>query len=66
MESKLKPCPFCGGRALIGVHICIKERKTYYTTHCQKCGVSDLKHHKSEDEAIEAWNRRTKDGTTKN
>jgi Lar family restriction alleviation protein len=58
MKTELKPCPFCGGKAFVYEHTCIKNRPTYYTTHCTACGVSDLKHHKSTDDATEAWNRR--------
>lgn len=58
MANELKPCPFCGCKAWVSEHTCIKGRPTYYHTHCTGCGVSDLKHHKSTEEAIEAWNRR--------
>lgn len=61
-KAKLKPCPFCGGFAWVYEHTRIKNRPTYYTTHCNDCGVSDLKHHKSASEAIEAWNRRSEYG----
>ena len=61
--AELKPCPFCGCGAWIHEHTCIKGRQTYYTTHCMGCGVSDLKHHKSEEDAAIAWNRRAEDGT---
>lgn len=62
--AELKPCPFCGGRAWTNEHTCIKG-PTYYTVHCTGCGISDLKHHKSADDATEAWNRRAEDGKTR-
>ena len=54
MESELKPCPFCGGRAKMynwGV----------WGVRCTDCGAGsdwDIEEHK----AIEAWNRRVEDG----
>ena len=53
-EKALKPCPFCGGKAVLsswGMH----------RTWCVECKA------KTEDfllqrDAIEAWNRRAEDG----
>lgn len=58
MNDTLKPCPFCGGEAVIlkadQYHV---FPDTYYVS-CTKCtaGVGPLD---TEAEAIEAWNRRT-------
>lgn len=62
MANELKPCPFCGGEAVIE---CDKEPygMTYAYAFCKECGA------KSKDfcvrydicakyEAIKAWNRR--------
>lgn len=57
---KLKPCAFCGGKAHIREHACIKG-PTYFTIHCEGCGICDLSHHKSEAAAADTWNRRATD-----
>ena len=52
-DDKLKPCPFCGGKAMInGI--------TLVYIKCTKCGVETVGY-REEDEAITAWNRRAKD-----
>ena len=55
----LKNCPFCGGPAEID------DDGYYIWAICQECGAStDMNRHLVNDvinEAIEAWNRRTKD-----
>ena len=47
-ETKLLPCPFCGGEA----EVC-----GYYFIQCTKCGSSTLTHTNIE-KAIQAWNNR--------
>lgn len=48
--NKLKKCPFCGGEAhVVGI-------LTRWVV-CDECGA-ELKFFKTEEEAIEAWNRR--------
>ena len=71
MTAELKPCPFCGGEAEI-------ERTTRcmitaeIRIFCTKCGATVRNWEKTfwhvgyfdtEEEAIEAWNRRAEDGT---
>ena len=56
-ENELKPCPFCGGEASVGVGdfggmVC----------YCKKC-FSQGKECEPEAEAIKAWNRRVDNGT---
>ena len=53
-ETKLKPCPFCGGEA--SMYIAYDDG--YYVC-CDECGCG-LPVYNTEEEAIEAWNRRTK------
>lgn len=57
MTKELRRCPFCGGEAKLLTH---KEcNTTYYGVHCEItgcCSISTL--YLSEEQAIEAWNRR--------
>lgn len=58
-KLKLKPCPFCGGRAKIE-KLTIKKlflRATGYFITCQSCRVFTGAQLEI-DAAIEAWNRR--------
>ena len=58
--NKLKPCPFCGGLAKItGSQYCTDMRWVI----CKDCHASTTVLD-SEEEAIEAWNRRVTDGNT--
>ena len=49
--EELKPCPFCGGEAHIHRH----ER---FGIECDECGMGLGWIKETEQEAIEAWNRR--------
>ena len=59
METELKPCPFCGGRAEL------HEEGNYCLVKCTQCGAEtgivrmSLKYCANE-KVIEAWNRRAK------
>lgn len=52
-NTELKPCPFCGGNA---------EMKSYtmFWVVCDDC-LSETTVYSTEEEAIEAWNRRATD-----
>ena len=56
MATELKPCPFCGGEdfQVVGVY-----GEEYYVDclTCTTCGPSG----ETEEEAIEAWNKRAED-----
>lgn len=56
-EIKLKPCPFCGGKADI-----LGENKYLPGTivHCTECQV-ETPMYKNREDAIKAWNRRVQD-----
>ncbi|MGR3292522.1 MAG: Lar family restriction alleviation protein [Candidatus Scalindua sp.] len=48
---KLKPCPFCGGKAQRGI----------MNVWCENCGVETrLDSDASQEEIAERWNRRAK------
>lgn len=59
MENKLKPCPFCGGKA--------KARENFigqWYVSCNDCNTivwTESDDYKSKNEAIKAWSRRVED-----
>lgn len=59
-EPKLKPCPFCSGKADIEI---LEDDPVYFMIFCTNddCSASACFGFKSENRksAIEAWNRRT-------
>lgn len=65
--EKLKPCPFCGGRAYIG-----QTKKSLHLQYSASCSNPHCIAHKlsnpfvtkylTEYEAINAWNRRVEKG----
>ena len=52
-EPKLKPCPFCGGEAEVWVSD-VTDRAIVYCTVCD----AQISIRPTEQEAIEAWNKR--------
>ena len=50
--TKLKPCPFCGGEA--STYVAYDDG--YYVC-CDECGCG-LPVYNTEEEAVEAWNKR--------
>ena len=54
---ELKPCPFCGGEAVINpvfdLHV--------YFVHCKNCDCAIGRFYRDKCDAIEAWNRRVND-----
>lgn len=57
MMADLKPCPFCGGEAIVDM-----DEDWYWDWHawCFNCNC-DIGHYATKKEAIEAWNRRVGD-----
>lgn len=55
--DELKPCPFCGGEAVVTKH---HNRFTdWYLCSCPKCHISQTgSEYGFRFEAVEAWNRR--------
>lgn len=52
--SELKPCPFCGGKAIVDMdEYCCWDWHAW----CFNCNC-DVGHYATEEEAIEAWNTR--------
>ena len=52
MNDSLKPCPFCGGHAIVD-----GCDETLWIVICKKCDAS-IGYKETEQEAIEAWNSR--------
>ena len=57
VKAKLKPCPFCGGKARVQGHEFIGYGDTFGVV-CLNCGAETRQFYVTENEAIEAWNRR--------
>ena len=55
MNEKLKPCPFCGGKAAL-FETTPPCRKLFWI-ECRKCGA-EIHGEKIKEEAIAAWNKR--------
>lgn len=53
-ETKLKPCPFCGGEALAMMY----RNRGAYTVCCAVCN-SRTAEFANEEAAIKAWNKRS-------
>lgn len=59
MSEKLKPCPFCGGDAVMKIQKHIPNGYDYTPTcHDPSCAGRLTKKWINEADAIEAWNRR--------
>jgi Lar family restriction alleviation protein len=56
MKRKLKPCPFCGGKAKLK----LTPNLRHFYVRCENGDVEQLLLHVTKAEAIEAWNRRLK------
>lgn len=63
-DSRLKPCPFCGGQAAV-----LQIAEDSYSIKCLMCDVTNERLRSKDDkytesyltslEAIEAWNKRS-------
>lgn len=56
MNEELKPCPFCGGKA-ISCSTGNIYTKEYFFVKCTKCGIESPSAINKKD-AITAWNKR--------
>lgn len=52
MSDKLKPCPFCGGKAIVD-----GCDDTLWSVICEKCNAS-IDYNETKQDAIIAWNSR--------
>lgn len=58
--DRLKPCPFCGGKAVI-MKIDIPPMRELWRVECSVCGAATWYRLVERDFAVEAWNRRAKE-----
>lgn len=60
--EELKPCPFCGSKAILGKVVTGRNRSGYaYYVRCGNLHCPVYVHtcnRDTEDEAVEIWNRR--------
>lgn len=58
--SELKPCPFCGGEAIVNRHY--NRFSEWWIVSCPNCHITQAGNgYEFSFEAIEAWNRRADD-----
>lgn len=57
-ETGLKPCPFCGGNAILVLECYDDEFDKWYRVECENRCVMQCNSSESEYEAIQTWNRR--------
>lgn len=55
MNDKLKPCPFCGGKAEM---MSLKNYTTRFFATCLVCGVEMPRIARTRKQAVDVWNRR--------
>ena len=58
--KEIKPCPFCGGEAMIVSDWSVGSQKEMYTVECtnDECTATINKMKETQDEVIKIWNRR--------
>lgn len=58
---KLKPCPFCGGQAIVQeMHYSMLQSENF--VKCVNCGAESSRYYDDMHSAIKAWNRRFENG----
>lgn len=60
-EEKLKPCPFCGGKASVVKRSCLRINYVgYFVQHLCDMAIEPIEtsDFETEQQAIETWNRR--------
>lgn len=65
--NTLKPCPFCG-KTNVGSYVDVDYHspdKHFYGVICRWCGANTPANSKTEEKAIERWNKRPYSKTNK-
>lgn len=62
MTKQLKPCPFCGGEAVVKINRGFNRTIFDVFVYCEKCGASTCTYVLKET-AIKAWNQRADEDT---
>lgn len=60
-ETKLKSCPFCRSVNIVRYQVTPSWTNPYWRIGCLNCGRYFVAADCTEEEAIEAWNRRAND-----
>ena len=63
-NKEIKPCPFCGARAILLSNYNHSNGRNYFFITCDECGVETPRIYQKPDYAVECWNRRTDDDRT--
>ena len=58
MSEKLKPCPFCGSKAMIETFTTACEKVPRYRVRCEDCFCQTSWDYFEIDEVVKDWNRR--------
>lgn len=61
--QKLRECPFCGGKAVVDKHSFYNDKTKGFTDRsfgvkCYECFAQSYQFYQTEENAINAWNRR--------
>ncbi len=57
-EIELKPCPFCGGKAVLRTWIYSFRGGTNYVVQCNDCNATVPIWFETAEESVRQWNRR--------
>ena len=57
-KTKLKPCPFCGGKAKLKLNFDAYLTVEVFKIYCVQCGIQTF-YNWSRQQVFKKWNRRT-------
>lgn len=55
----LKPCPFCGGDAVLEKYKLPQRPTSFYAVTCNNCGAMTYPYSGRHKDAVDRWNERT-------
>ena len=59
-DGSIKPCPFCGGEAIVDVYTPFLRDVTFCFVRCTDCGAMTWPYGRDAEAAIKLWNGRAK------